>query len=86
MLGFTITASFVAYQLLTDVQSPITRTPGLMIVFVVLCPPSLGSQLFSNADVGTTNFYTLWTAIGVLNAALYGSVRVLLQRRMKKAE
>ena len=85
MLGFTITASFIAYQLLTDVQSPITRAPALMIVFVVLCPFSLISQIFSNIEVGTTNFYALWSVIGVLNGALYASVRIILQRRPGKA-
>jgi len=86
VLGVTITAVFVTYQLITDPQSPISRSPVFMLLFVVLCPPSLISLAFNSAEVGSGDFYTLWAVIGVLNAALYGSVRALLLRRSKKAE
>jgi hypothetical protein len=85
-LGFTVTGAFLAYQLFTDVQSPVTRNPALMLLFVILCPPSLLSQIFANVDVGTSNFYTLWTVIGILNAGLYASVRMLRVRWPKKAK
>jgi len=86
ILGFSVTAAFVAYQLVTDVQSPISRSPALMLTFVVLCPPSLLSLTLNSAEVGSNDFYTLWAVIGVLNAALYGSVRALLMRWPRKAE
>jgi len=86
VLGFTITAVFVTYQLITDVQSPISRNPLLMVAFVVLCPPSLLSVPVIDAEVGTSAFYFVWTVIGVLNAALYGGVRALLLRWPRKVQ
>jgi multidrug transporter EmrE-like cation transporter len=82
--GFVITAAFVRYQLLTGLESPVSRSPALMLLFIVLCPPSLLSLAFNSVEAGTSNFYVLWTAIGVLNGALYGSLRLLLQRRAGK--
>jgi multidrug transporter EmrE-like cation transporter len=86
LVGFVVTAAFVRYQMMTGVESPLSRNPALMLMFVVLCPSSLLSLAFSTVEVGTSNFYVLWTGIGVLNAALYGSVRAILLRRLKKAE
>jgi len=86
VLGFSVTAAFVVYQLVTDVQSPISRNPAFMLLFVVLCPPSLLSLASNKTEVGSGDFYTLWAVIGVLNAALYGSVRALLMRRSKKVQ
>ena len=85
MFGFAITAIFVSYQLLTDTQSPIQRDSALMIVFVVLCPPSLLS-IASNPEVGTNYYYSLWTAIALLNAGLYATVRALVSRRLQRPE
>lgn len=82
MFGFAITATFVSYQLLTDSQSPIERDSALMMVFVVLCPSSLLSIAF-NPEVGTNNYYFLWTVIALLNAGLYATVRALVGRRMQ---
>jgi hypothetical protein len=86
IFGFAITAAFVSYQLVTDVQSPISRNPALMVTFVVLCPPSLLSLAFNNMDMGSGDFYTLWAVIGVLNAAFYASLRGLLMRWPRKVE
>lgn len=85
MFGFAITAIFVSYQLLTDTQSPIQRDSALMIVFVVLCPPSLLS-IASNPEIGTNYYYSLWTAIALLNAGLYATVRALVSRRLQRPE
>jgi hypothetical protein len=86
MLGLAITAAFVSYQLVTDPQSPISRTPGLMLAFVILCPPSLLSLPFIDTEAGSDGFFLLWAIIGLLNAALYASVRALISRRFKKAD
>jgi len=85
MFGFAITAVFVSYQLLTDPQSPIHRDSAFMVLFVVLCPPSLLS-IALDPDVGSNAFYLLWTLVALLNAGLYASVRVLLLRRMQRPE
>ena len=86
MLGFAITAAFVSYQLITDAQASIIgRNPALMLMFVVLCPPSLLSLPF-DAEFGTNGFYYLWTSIGLLNAALYAGVRAFIAYRLKKVD
>jgi|SRR5215469_5020337 len=80
--GFAVAGVFVCYQLLTDSQSPISRNSLLMTVFVVLCPPSLLSVAF-DPELGTKDFYTIWTVIGLMNAALYATVRIFLSRRLQ---
>jgi len=85
MFGFAITAVFVSYQLLTDPQSPLHRDSAFMILFLVLCPPSLLSIAF-DPEVGTNAFYLLWTLVALMNAGLYASVRVLLIRRLQRPD
>ena len=85
MFGFAITAIFVSYQLLTDSQSPIHRDSAFMVGFVLLCPPSLLSIAF-DPEVGTNKFYFLWTAIALLNAGLYATIRALIGRRLRRPE
>lgn len=85
MFGFAITAIFVSYQLLTDSQSALSRNSSLMIVLVVLCPPSLVSVAV-DPEVGSNGYYLMWTAIAVMNAAFYATIRTLISRRMKKAD
>jgi len=53
-----------------------------MVVFVVLCPPSLLSIAF-DPEFGTNNFYFLWTVIALLNAGLYATVRALVGKRLQ---
>jgi hypothetical protein len=85
MFGFAITAVFVSYQLLTDSQSPISRNSSLMIVLVILCPPSLLS-VAADPEAGTNDYYLLWTLIALLNAGLYATVRALLIRRLQRPD
>lgn len=85
VLGFSITAAFVSYQLLTDSQSALTRSSSIMLAFLVLCPPSILS-ITRQTEVGTNSFYILWTVIGALNATLYATLRILISRRLKKAD
>jgi len=85
MFGFAITAIFVSYQLLTDLQGPIPRNSMLMLVLIILCPPSLLSTAI-DTEVGTNGYYLLWAAIAVINAGLYATIRALILRRIKKAD
>src|SRR5437763_16857002 len=85
MFRFAITATFVSYQLLTDSQSPIQRDSALVAVFVVLCPPSLLSVAL-DPEVGTNNYYFLWTLIALLNAGLYATIRALVSRRLSRPD
>jgi hypothetical protein len=85
MFGFAITAAFISYQLITDGQSPVPRDSAFMILFVVLCPPSLLSIVF-DPDVGSNGFYLLWTLIALMNAGLYATTRLLLFKRLQRPD
>jgi len=86
MFGFAITAVFVSYQLLTDMESsPLSRNSSLMIALVILCPPSLLS-VATDPELGSNGYYALWTVIALMNAGLYATIRMLISRRMKKAD
>ena len=84
VLGFAITATFVSYQLLTDVGSAMSRNTAVMLSFLVLCPPSILSIAIRQPEVGTNSFYILWASIGALNAALYAAIRLLIARRLQR--
>lgn len=85
VLGFSITAAFVSYQLLTDPQSALTRSSSVMLTFLVLCPPSILS-ITRQTEFGTQNYYILWIVIGLLNAVLYAGVRVMLKKRLQRPD
>jgi len=86
LLGIAVTAAFVCYQLVTDPQSPVGRNSELMLLFVALCPPSLLSLSFNDVEFGSNSFYILWAIIGLLNGALYASLRAFIWNRLKKAD
>lgn len=85
MLGFSITALFVAYQLVTSTFAETPRDSAMMIFFTVLCPASL-LAIPIDTEVGTRGFYFLWIVVGILNAALYGTIAALISRRKKSAD
>ena len=90
MFGFAITAIFVSYQLLTDSQTALHRDSSIMLLLIVLCPPSLLSVAVIDAEIGTNGFYLLWTVIALMNAGLYAGIRILvsqwLQRRQRQQD
>jgi hypothetical protein len=46
----------------------------VLVTTLVLCPPSLLSALFIDAEIGTSGFYFIWFFIALFNAALYAAV------------
>jgi hypothetical protein len=75
-LGLAITLVIVVYLQLADPVSA-SRPPmndRLVAIFVILCPPSLLSIPFIDAEPGTGGFYFLWSVIGLMNAVLYGGI------------
>ena len=86
MLGFSITALFVVYQLVTSSAGDAARDSAMMIFFVVLCPPSLLLGPTIDPEVGSRAFYFLWIVIGILNAGLYAAVTALISRLKKSAD
>jgi len=57
---------------------------ALMLVFVIGCVPSLLSLSLIDAEAGSNTFCLVWALLGLLNAALYASVRAHLAP-LKKA-
>jgi len=53
-----------------------------MLGFLLLCPPSILS-ITRQTEIGTDSYYILWIVIGLLNAALYAGVRVMLRKRLQ---
>jgi len=83
MLGLSVTALFVGYQLLTE--PGVSRDHVVMIGFLILCPPAILSTLVMNAEIGSRAFYFVWTSIALLNAVLYGTISAMIGRRRKSA-
>jgi hypothetical protein len=78
-LGLAITVLIVAY-----VFNPLENTPTpLLLAFAILCPPSLLSPPFIDAEIGTSGFYFIWFFIGLLNAGLYAAVGNAIARYAK---
>src|SRR5258708_10224738 len=85
-LGLAITSIFVASQIVTNScnSPPHPRNYSLLALLIALCPTSLLSIPFIDAEVGTSGFYFIWSFIGLLNAALYATVGVLIVDRWTK--
>jgi hypothetical protein len=84
LLGLAIAFFFVVYQLGSDQWLPSPLNVSLMVLFMVLCPPSLLSIPIIDAEVGTSFFYVIWSIIGVLNAVLYMAIAAMTAGRGKE--
>jgi hypothetical protein len=85
-LGLAITAVIVAYIVLTDSSPPQSPNISLTAVFVILCPPSLLSGGFIDADPGTGGFYVIWTFIGLFNSLFYAAIAATVMRLRAKSD
>lgn len=74
VLGLVLTIVIVAYLEFTNSTTSPPLSNPLAAVFVILCPPSLLSIPFIDAEPGTGGFYFLWSVIALINAALYGGI------------
>src|SRR6266849_8014944 len=89
ILGFTavglgITVAFVAYQVLTDSSPPPPPNIPLLLIFMVLCPPSFLTIPLIDVEIGSEGFYPLWSVVALMNAVLYaivGAAYVGLRKR-----
>jgi hypothetical protein len=81
LLGLAITAVIVTYLVLTDSSPPPSPNLALAGVFFILCPPSLLTIPFIDAETGTGGFYFIWFFVALLNSALYAGVGAALARR-----
>jgi hypothetical protein len=70
------TVVLATYLVLTSSTTSAPKPMGdrLFTTFVVVCPASLLSIPFIDAETGTGAFYILWAGIGLVNAALYAGL------------
>jgi hypothetical protein len=86
-VGLIVPGLLVAYQIAANsaASPPQTLNRFLLIAAVLLCPPSLLSIGFIDAEIGTSGFYFVWALIALLNAALYCGVGTIFFRKRQKA-
>lgn len=84
-LGFGVTAALFSYRLILEVWSH-APNPVAMLVFVVLCPPSLIWIFIREVEIGTRLSYFVWILIALVNAVLYAGVRAMVIYRRKRLE
>ncbi len=84
--GVLVTVAIAAYLVLTESypNPPHELSAPLLVLFLVLCPPSLLSALVIDAETGTSGFYFVWFFVALLNAGLYASVGALISRHFRR--
>jgi hypothetical protein len=85
VVGFGISAACVLWQVLTD-SSPPHPDVLILMIFILLCPPSLLTAPLIDVDIGTPGFYQMWVIVGIANAALYAIVGALYVGLTKKSK
>ncbi len=84
--GLGIPVVWVFYQLLTH-PSPWSLVNNLLsVIFIIFCPPVLLAIPLIDVEIGTGEFYVLWTLVGLLNGALYAVTGAAYVRSRKKRE
>jgi len=81
-LGLLVAVVVAAFLVLTGSypNPPHELSPPLLVTILALCPPSLLSALFIDAEIGSSGFYFVWFFIALLNAALYAAVSAAVTR------
>jgi hypothetical protein len=80
--GLLVTVGVAAFLVLTESypNPPHELSTPVLVTVLALCPPSLLSALFIDAEIGTSSFYFIWFFIALLNAALYAAVGAAVAR------
>ena len=80
--GLLVTVVVAAFLVLTGSypNPPHELSAPVLVTILALCPPSLLSALFIDAEIGTSGFYFVWFFIALLNAALYAAVGAAVTR------
>jgi hypothetical protein len=82
-LGLAIAAALFAYLEITNYSS---MNKGLLLTAVTLCPPSLLSVLFMDAEPHTSGIAIIWLVIALINGALYSAIGAGLGRHLWKTD
>jgi hypothetical protein len=85
-VGLLVAAVMGAFLVLTESypNPPHVLSTPLLVVFLVLCPPSLLSALFIDAEMGSSGFYFVWCLVALLNAGLYAWVGAAMFRHLRR--
>jgi len=80
--GLLVTVVVAAFLVLTgsSPNPPHELNTPVLVTILALCPPSLLSALFIDAETGTSGFYFVWFFIALINAALYAAVGAAVTR------
>ena len=83
LVGLAIAIACFVYGEFLDYSRPPNRLDFVVtLVGSMLCPPSLLSLLCIDCEAGTWMGVEMWSVIGLLNAALYGGIGLVIGRRM----
>ena len=85
-IGLLATVAIATYLVLTQSYPnlPHELSTPLLVAFHVLCPPSLLSALFIDAEIGTSGFYLVWFFVALLNAGLYALLWAAISRPLRR--
>jgi hypothetical protein len=85
--GLLVALAIAAYLAMTESypHPPHVLSTPLLALFLVLCPPSLLSVLFIDAEIGTSGFYFVWFFVALLNASLYAWVGATVYRHLRRS-
>src|SRR5437870_5185455 len=83
VLGLAIAAVIFAYLEITNYSRFST---ALIVTAVALCPPSLLSLLFIDAEPHTSEIAVVWLVIALINGALYSAIGAWLGRHILKTD
>jgi hypothetical protein len=82
-LGVAIAAALFAYLEITNYSS---FGYALVVTAVILCPPSLISVLFIDAEPHSSGIAFVWLLIALINGALYSAIGAGLAGHLWKTD
>jgi hypothetical protein len=82
-LGLAITAVVFAYLELTNYSR---FSNAMIVIAVLLCPPSLLSVLFIDAEPHSSGIAIAWLIIALINGTLYSAIGAWLGKHLWKAD
>jgi hypothetical protein len=85
-VGLGVPAVWGVYQMLVNPSPWSHLNSFLSVIFVILCPPVVLTFPLMDVEVGDAGSYAIWTALAILNAALYSGLGSAFVRMRKKRE
>lgn len=85
-LGFVMAGVIWAYSELTDSSPPRPLNFPLWTIFMVLCPSSLLTIPLIDVEPGSVDFALMWFVVGLVNAALYATIGIVVGKFRWKAD